>query len=72
MPGVRSMLARVARLEGLVAPPSPIERVYGTIEAFIAETQAGIEAGTYDPTDMPQILQAVVRWHRQGVWQRVV
>lgn len=27
-----------------------------------------VDAGTYDRIDMPAVLAAVRRWHRDGVW----
>lgn len=63
MAGVRSMLARVARLEAKV---SPWTRLIGPIEEFEAEVQAGIADGRYDSRDMPLILASVKRWVKQS------
>lgn len=65
---VRSLLARVARMEQARIPTSPIERWYGSLEAFSERARAGIAAGTYDATDMPVVIMSVERWHRDGAW----
>ena len=73
MVGVRSMLARAKRLEAARTMASPIQRAYGSLEAFDSEAQAGIDAGTLDGRDMPVILTAVRRWHADGLfsmWRR--
>ena len=64
------MLARVQRLEQARAPISPFERDYGSLDIWAAECVAGIEAGLLDPRDMPIVVMAVQRWHRDGVWAR--
>ena len=67
--GVDAMLSRVRRLErARVAPRSPLERAYGSMEAFADEMQAGMDAGTLDRNDMPVILASLRRWHQEGVW----
>ena len=69
MAGVDAMLRRVHRLErARRAPRSPIERTYGSMDAFADEVQTGIGAGTFDPTDMPIIVNCLRRWHQEGVW----
>ncbi|MEZ0002915.1 hypothetical protein [Sinorhizobium fredii] len=74
MSGVRSLLARVGRLErARTAPKSPFEIAYGSMDAFAANVQAGIDAGTLDQIDMPVVLACIRRWHDEGVyglWQR--
>lgn len=50
------------------APRSPIEQAYGSLEAFEAEVNAGIAAGTYDSRHMPLVLGAMRKWHRDRVW----
>jgi hypothetical protein len=63
------MLARVQRLEeARRAPRSPIEIAYGSLEAWEAEVQAGIDNGTLDRIDMPMVIACVRRWHVDGVW----
>lgn len=64
------MLARVQRLEQARAPLSPFERDYGSLDVWEAECQAGIDAGLLDPRDVPIVVMAVQRWHRDGVWTR--
>ncbi|GLT01587.1 hypothetical protein GCM10007897_29810 [Sphingobium jiangsuense] len=74
MTAVRSLLARVQRLEqARTAPRSPFEAAYGSFDAFAAETQAGIDAGQFDSREMPLVLNAIRRWHTDGefgAWQR--
>lgn len=66
---VRALLARVTRLELAKAPPvSPFEVDYGSVEAFAASVQAGIDGGDIDPRDGPQVLAAIRRWHTDEVW----
>jgi hypothetical protein len=69
MTAVRSLLARVQRLEqARTAPRSPFEAAYGSFEAFAAVTQAGIDAGQFDSREMPLVLNCIRRWHDDGVW----
>ncbi|WP_182466864.1 hypothetical protein [Sphingomonas gilva] len=49
---------------------SPFQRWFGSADAFCDEVWAGIDAGTYDPRDMPVVIASVERWHRDGVWAR--
>lgn len=66
---VRAMLARVQRLEEAGrAPRSPFEVGWGTLEAWEAEVQVGIDAGTYDPIDMPGVVDSIRKWHADGLW----
>ena len=67
MTTVRAMLARVQRLEaGRVTPQSPFERAFGSLDAFADKVNADIGAGKLDRTDGPLLLQAVLKWHRDG------
>lgn len=69
MTAVRSLLARVQRLEqARTAPRSPFEAAYGSFDGFAGEVQAGIASGTYDERDMPLVLNCLRRWHSDGVW----
>ena len=69
MPNVRALLTRVAKLEAArVAPRSPIEVAFGSMEAFADRVNADIGAGRLDGIDMPMVLAAVARWHRDRVW----
>lgn len=80
MSGVRSMLSRVAKLEqARVAPRSPIERWYGSLDAFEQDTRAKVDAGSLDRADMygsdgnGGVMRALRSWHEQGLfgmWQR--
>ena len=65
------MLARVGRLE-VGCRPSPIVAAYGSFEAFAVECDAAIGAGVLDPHDGPDIVAALARWERDGVWGEVV
>lgn len=62
------MLARVQRLEQARSPSSPFERWFGSLDAFAAECQAGMDEGRYDREDMTVVLMSVRRWHADGVW----
>ncbi|ODU80988.1 MAG: hypothetical protein ABT10_15445 [Novosphingobium sp. SCN 63-17] len=69
MTAVRSLLARVQRLEqARTAPRSPFEAAYGSFDAFAGEVQANVANGTYDERDMPLVLNCLRRWHSDGVW----
>ena len=69
MTAVRSLLARVQRLEqARTTPRSPFEAAYGSFDAFADVVQAGIASGTYDEGDMPLVLTCLRRWHSDGVW----
>jgi hypothetical protein len=73
MSSVRSLLNRVKRLEAARSMASPFQRWFGSLDAFEAEVQAGIEAGHLDAGDMPVVMDAIRGWHRDGVfgmWQR--
>jgi hypothetical protein len=71
---VRSMLARVQRLEeARVAPRSLFEAAWGSLDAFEADTRVGIDAGELCGVDMPIIIDCIKRWHKDGVfdsWKR--
>jgi hypothetical protein len=60
---VRSLLARVGRLEHADTPPI-LAKFGGKAgwAAFEAETQAGITEGRYDSLDMPIVVNALRRW----------
>jgi hypothetical protein len=49
-------------------PRSPIEQAYGSLDAWEAEAQVGIDSGTLDAIDMPAVILSVRRWHREGVF----
>lgn len=63
------MLARVQRLEQARRPTSPFELWFGSLDAWEAECQSGIDARTLDPTDVSFVMMAVRRWHHDGVWR---
>ncbi|HSX53886.1 MAG TPA: hypothetical protein VLG14_01185 [Sphingomonas sp.] len=67
---VRAMLTRVKRLEAARAVSSPFQRWFGSADAFCHEVWAGIDAGTYDPRDMPVVIASIERWHSDGVFLR--
>lgn len=64
---VRAMLARVQRLEQGRTPTSPFVLGYGSLDAWEAGCQSGMDAGHLDPRDMPIVMMAVRRWHRD-IW----
>jgi hypothetical protein len=66
MPGVRSMLARVRRLEAARAMVSPIQRWFGSVESFEADVRTGVEAGALDRRGMPFVLASGKRWVREA------
>lgn len=67
--GVHAMLARVARLEqARIAPRSPFEVYYGSMNAFTDKVQVDVAAGKLDGIDMAMVLAALHRWHRDQVW----
>jgi hypothetical protein len=69
MTSVRSLLARVARLEAArVTPRSPFEVAYGSLGAFEEKMQSDIDAGKLDSTDGPLLLGAIAKWHRDMLW----
>ena len=71
MSNVRALLTRVAKLEaGRIAPRSPVELAYGSFDTFADNVNADIGAGKLDAVDGPLLLNAIRRWHRDGVWQR--
>lgn len=62
---VRSLIARVQRLEQSVAPP---KTAFGDLEVWEAEAQEGIDAGKLCPLDAPIVLRCIRRWSDDGVW----
>jgi len=66
---IRSLVDRVRRLEQAVSPRSPIEMMYGSLEACEAEVEQGIEAGRLCCVDAPVVLACIRRWHREGAWR---
>lgn len=70
MASAQALLKRVQRLEAARTPkPSPIEAIYGSVDAFAAECMAGVEAGKLCPIDMPVVIECLRRWHRDGDYQ---
>jgi hypothetical protein len=63
------MLARVAKLEAArVAPRSPFEVAYGSMDAFADKVQLDVAAGKLDGIDMAGVVASLHRWHRDQVW----
>ncbi len=63
MAAIRSMLARVAKLEVEQVPPLLVK--FGGEDgwaAFEAEAEAGIAEGRYDRRDMPVVIASLRRW----------
>ena len=70
MSNVRALLTRVAKLEAArVTPKSPFEVAFGSLDAFADKVNADIGAGKLDKVDGPLLLNAVLKWHRDHVWQ---
>jgi hypothetical protein len=58
------MLARVQRLEQARAPVlSPFALAYGSTAAFTDHLRDGT-----DPRDLPDLIAALERWDRDGLW----
>jgi hypothetical protein len=67
MAGAKALLTRVRRIEMMRSPGvSP----FGDLDAFETKCQAGIDAGELDERDVPLIILAVRRWHRDQVFAR--
>lgn len=71
MTSIRSMLARVQRLEskGTTDRPSSIEAGFGSLAAFEEHVNAKIAEGRLDQIEMPLVIVAIRRWHADGVWR---
>lgn len=69
MSRVRSMLARVRRLESARTMISPFIRALGSVDAFVDCVRAGVDAGTLDRRDMADVVACIQRWHRDEVWK---
>jgi hypothetical protein len=66
MASVRSLLARVVRLETRgKTPRSPIAIAYGSYDAFEVKVQSDIDAGKLDSVEMPIVLAALRRWQSE-------
>lgn len=69
MARVRSMLARVGRLERTDAPAvSPFEREYGSMENLARAWRSMMNAGTLDRRDGEVLITIIKRWHADRVW----
>lgn len=75
MSSVRALAERVRRLEAArTAAKSPVELVFGSMQAFADKTRADVDAGLLDRDDMlgPNgqggVLRAIQAWHDQQVW----
>lgn len=65
MKSIRALLRRVERLQQ--ARVGHVARMVGPIDEFEAETKAGINAGRYDPNDMPIVVIAIKQWIESGL-----
>ena len=71
MTGVRTMLARVGRLERTDAPSvSPFEREYGSLDKLAEAWRSMMDTGTLDRRDGEALISIVIRWHSDRVWDR--
>lgn len=65
----QALLALIPDAEAaVVLPRSPIEVAYGLMNAFADKVQVDVAAGKLDSRDMPPVLAALHRWHRDQVW----
>lgn len=63
------MLSRLRRIEQARLPGrSPFEVAHGSLDAWEAECRAGVDGGDFDPSDMPDVVQAVRGWHQAGLY----
>lgn len=71
MTSIRSMLARVQRLEarGVTDRASSIEIAFGSLAAFEEHVNAKTADGKLDQIEMPLVIAAIRRWHADGVWR---
>ena len=66
---VRSLLARVQRIEAERAPVvSPFVRAYGSFDAFADDCEDGIANGELDRADMTTVLHCLRRWEHDDTW----
>lgn len=71
MAAVRSMLARIRRIEAVRAPMlSPFALAFGSFDAFAAWANDEIATGVLDPRDFPIIVHCLRRWEADGTWGR--
>ena len=56
----KALLCRLRKLERANVPP--LFKFIGSSEELAVHAQAGVEAGIYDPRDMPLVVNAVRRW----------
>jgi len=68
MSRIRSLLARVQRLEQLKNPRSPIELMFSSLEVFEAHVQQGVNARRLCHMDAPVLIHIIRRWHRDDAW----
>ena len=69
MAGVRSMLARVGRLERTDAPTvSPFERQYGSLDRLAEAWRAMMDSDTLDRRDGEALIAIMRRWQSDRVW----
>ena len=71
MAAVRSMLARVRRIEAVRAPAlSPIALAFGSFDMFAAWADDEMATGTLDSRDFPIVVLCLKRWDADGTWGR--
>lgn len=69
MAGVRSMLARVKRIEAARAPVlSPIALAFGSFETHAAFADQQVAAGVLDRLDFPVVVHCLRRWEADRTW----
>jgi hypothetical protein len=69
MTTTRALLSRVAKLEqSRVRSFTPIEKWFGSHEAFEEETRVQIVNGKLAADDTEAVLSALRRWHSDVAW----
>lgn len=58
---VKALLYRARKLER-ANTPLPLFKFFGSPDEFAEHVQIGIDAGSYDPRDMPVVVKSVRRW----------
>ena len=56
------------RLESAHSPCTPINGWYESLDSFIEQLQAEIDAGRLCRFDGPILIACIRRWHREELW----
>ena len=72
MAGIRALQRRVKKMEKADRPqPSPVDVLCGSLDAFVDEGYAGVNAGALDKQFL-DVLDSLRQWQNSGVWSRYV